>query len=308
MGASSTAVARLHSVAAEVSREEDVALSALIPGAARFARLASRHWDFAAPARTLQSILSQAFGQASIQADGQSRLRRAAIARFALEWFDVRERLPQSVKKLYPAFLDSFANHLHDPGDDYRDDFFRKDVRYALGVSIPTAAMQMDVSYPVGPKLVYRDLLRTRSLSSTTAYLRARGWGWWYNNHLDLRYMDEFNPAGWTRCFALTAEILQENPKVRGIAGVSWFYDPQLGDVSPHVGYMRRTQVANGAFSFPVLTETFQVEQALVKSSHRRRLYEEGHYNPTTYLIVWPRAAVIEWAERLKTDPGLAFA
>jgi hypothetical protein len=44
--------------------------------------------------------------------------------------------------------------------------------------------------------------------------------------------MEEFNPKGWTACFVRIAEMLELNPSIRGLAGVSWFYDPAVPAVN----------------------------------------------------------------------------
>ena len=132
------------------------------------------------------------------------------------------------------------ATFLHDRvNGTYDDDFFAKDVRYALGLTVPCGALQFDLNGVVGPKLIARDLVATRSLRSTAGYLASRGWGRWYSNHIDLRAIKEFTPEGWTASFARIAELLALNPSVRGVAGVAWFYDPALVRVSPASGLYR---------------------------------------------------------------------
>jgi hypothetical protein len=235
-------------------------------------------------------------------------LRQAAIARLALGFFRPDDRLPSSILKLYPTFFGRLASFLHDRVNGvYNDDFFAKDVRYALGLTIPCGALQFDLNGVVGPKLIARDLVATRSLRSTARYFASRGWGRWYGNHIDIRAIKEFTPEGWTASFARIAELLALNPSVRGVAGVAWFYDPELARVSPHLSYIGHTLERSGAFRITMKTQEHDIANALARSLSRKRLYERGEYSPACYLVAWPRRALLEWAAQLKNDPTMAF-
>jgi hypothetical protein len=102
------------------------------------------------------------------------------------------------------------------------------------------------------------------------------------------------------------AEMLALNPQVRGIAGVSWFYDPCVAIISPHLAYIQ-TPINHGAFLAKMGSDAHHVANATIRSSVRQKLYREGKYLPTCYLLAWPRNALIEWARQLKSDPSLSF-
>jgi hypothetical protein len=301
--------AQLIDVAGDVHPTEAALLRDRLPAAAARARAVSGHWDFAAPANALDSLLlNQGVFPEAVSESGRDRMRRAAVARCVLEHFRVDDRMPASVVSLYEEFWSRLGTFLTTAAPEgYDDDYFAKDVRYALGLTVPCGALQIDLSYSVGPKLILRDIRASRSLAAASAYLRARGWGRWYNDHLDLRDMSEFTPAGWTACFARFAEVLALNPTVRGVTGISWFYDPKVAEISPRLAYVQVTQTENGAFLANMGTDAHHVENATVRSPIRRRLYEEGKYLPTCYLLAWPRGPLLRWAERLPGDPALAF-
>ena len=290
--------AELARVAADVSRLEDTRLRDGLGPAAASARAASGHWDFAAPAKALESVTDY----------GQGRLRQAAVARCVLDYFAVEDRLPPSVIGLYEDFWARLANFLTaTAGQPYDDDYFAKDVRYALGLTVPCGALQIDLSYSIGPKIILRDLQRSKSPRAGLAYLGSQGWGRWYNDHLDLRAMEEFNPSGWTACFTRIAETLALNPTVRGVTGISWFYDPKVAEIRPKLAYVQVTQTQSGAFLANMGTDAHHIENATVRSAVRLRLYNEGQYLPTCYLLAWPREALLDWAQRLPAEPALAF-
>lgn len=299
----------LAAVANEVSPEENRQFRRLLPAVAAEARALAGHWDFMSPANVVDRLIEddRAFPKGG-EARNRTRLRQAAVARLALGYFRLDDRLPASIQKLYPAFFGRLAAFLHDRVSGvYDDDFFAKDVRYALGLTIPCGALQFDLSGVVGPKLIARDLVATRSLRSTVRYVASRGWGRWYSNHIDVRAIKEFTPEGWTASFARIAELLALNPSVRGVAGVAWFYDPELVRVSPHLSYIGQTLERSGAFRVTMKTQEHDIANALARSLSRKRLHESGEYSPACYLVGWPRRALLEWAARLKFDPGAAF-
>ena len=180
-------------------------------------------------------------------------------------------------------------------------------MRYALGLTIPCGAHQLDLRARIGAKLIMRDVVATRSAQSALAYAAALGWGRWYSNHLDLRAMKEFSPRGWTASFVRMAEMLALNPQVRGIAGMSWFYDPHVALISPHLAYIQ-TPMSHGAFLAKMGSDAHHIANATIRSSVRQKLYKEGKYLPTCYLLAWPRNALIAWARHLKSDPSVSFS
>ena len=292
---------RLLAVANEASREEAVRFDRFLPEASDRARTAASHWAFTAPADAIDRMLQHRVSPAGNVGD-RTRLRRVAVARLALEYFRIEDRLPESIKEMYPDFLARLAKFL-DGGfrDEYDNDYFAKDVRYALGLTIPAGTFQFDLDTPVGPKLIVRDALATRSLYSTFRYAACLGWRRWYGNHLDLRAMKQFTPDGWIASFARIAELLELNPTVRGVAGVAWFYDPAVARISPHLAYLQ-TPATQGGFLIKMPTPPHDVQNALIRSTVRKKLYVEGKYSPTCYLLAWPRRPLLAWAQRLKGD------
>ncbi len=299
----------LRAVADDVSPEEHREFRRLLPAAVAEARAVAGHWDFKAPADVVDRLIedTRAFSR-SADAPHRTRLRRAAVARLALGFFRPEHRLPESIPQLYPAFFERLSTFLQGRAQSaYEDDYFAKDVRYALGLTIPCGALQFDLDAGVGPKLILRDLAATRSVRPGLSYVAALGWGRWYGNHLDLRAIRDFTPEGWTASFARIAEVLALNPSVRGVAGVAWFYDPALARVSPRLSYIRETPVRHGAFLVRMKTEPHDLENALAHSPSRKTLHQKGEYSPACYLLAWPRRALLDWAAQLKSNPSAAF-
>ena len=299
---------QLNGIACDVSREEHSELERLLPGAAAKARAAASHWDFGAPANVIDDLLGNphAFRHGA-QAGAKERLRRVAVARLALRFLRVEDRLSDTVRSLYPDFIERLAQFLESRASyHYADDYFAKDIRYALGLTVPTGAHQVDLRARIGAKLILRDVVASRSAQSALAYIASRGWGRWYSNHIDLRAMKEFNPRGWTASFVRMADILVLNPHVRGIVGVSWFYDPTVPIISPHLAYIQ-APMSHGAFLARMGSDSHHTTNATIRSSVRQKLYKDGKYHPTCYLLAWPRNALIAWARQLNADPSVSF-
>lgn len=300
----------LTTVASTLSPDEARQFKRLLPGAAVLARSMAHHWDFVAPAAVINDLIedTRAFPRA-VDWSNKARLRRAAVARLALEFFRVDDPLPQTIQRLYPDFLERLAKSLlSDSAAPYEGEFFAKDVRYALGVTVPCGALQFDLDGRIGPKLILRDVLARKSFRSPLSYTASWGWGRWYNIHMDLRAMKDFTPDGWTASCVRLAEMLKANPDVRGVNGVSWFYDPHVAEITPHLGYLQQTPSRHGAFLVHIGTASHDIENATVRSPIRKKHYDEGKYVPTSYLLAWPRRALIAWANRLETDPSVRFS
>jgi hypothetical protein len=286
-------------VAQNVSQKEDAELSAALPHAVARARAAAAHWDFGAPSKIVDGCIAGIFP--AYRDDDLNRIRVAVVARLALEHSEVEDRLPASVLALYPSFLDRVARFLaNTTGRTYKVDFYCKDVRYALGLTVPCGLLQIDLRYSIGPKLILREFMRS-GLPQMSCDLLPLVWGRWYNTHLDPRDMGEFNLGGWTASFCRIGETLELNSAVRGAAGASWFYDPMVSQISPELAYMRRNQISSGAFSFYLGDAPHHTKNALYASRIRQDLYAEGKYLPAAYLIAWPRRRLIDWMRSVAT-------
>lgn len=122
----------------------------------------------------------------------------------------------------------------------------------------------------------------------------------YYQIHTHLLETEDFNPEGWDACYLRIADMLAINPEVRGMWGGSWFYDPALADISPNLSYLRERPLSSGAALY--FSEVSIESGALAKSQTRKTFYEEGRYLPKSYALIWPRAAMLNWAERFRRE------
>jgi len=122
--------------------------------------------------------------------------------------------------------------------------------------------------------------------------------GTMYRMHTDANdpfLMAEFNEDGW-RNFCLRAAALLKGSPVNGILGASWFYDPALKDVSPHLSYLRTLATDNGGISVRMGTSASDIESATRTSATRRRMYQSGRYLPKAYALIWLKEDMLRWA------------
>ena len=93
------------------------------------------------------------------------------------------------------------------------------------------------------------------------------------------------------------ADCMRMNPHIRGSIATSWWYDPKLSIVAPHLSFLRESAVAHGAVLLRSGITDGAKKLALSRSKTRQNLFESGAYVPTSYSVVWTRKALALFAE-----------
>ena len=177
------------------------------------------------------------------------------------------------------------------------NDGFRKDLSICLLLSFPCVAQIVEETGTVPRRaLTPGDARRSFRLLEHFARTGFRA-GPYLEIHTHTPMLDGFNPPGWEECYALTADLLRTRPGCLGLIGGSWFYDPALADISPRLSYLADTPIEGGAFRVRLGASQVDTELATATSATRRQLVAEGRYTPTRWLLVWPRAALLKWAD-----------
>jgi hypothetical protein len=101
--------------------------------------------------------------------------------------------------------------------------------------------------------------------------------------------------AAWHRN---VAACLRLNPDVRGLLATSWWYDPQLATVSPHLAFLREGSLAHGGVLLRAGSSEGARKYAVANSPERQKLYAAGEYVPVSYAVLWTRDALLRWADR----------
>lgn len=207
----------------------------------------------------------------------------------------------QTAASLLPAFLRQAMRILDTPASDFGD-VFRKDLAICLMLSFPCVAQLVEQTGAVPRSVLLtggaRQALRMASYFAATG-LRA---GPYLEIHTHTPMLDGFTPDGWNQCYRLIADMLRSRPQCLGMVGGSWFYDPALADISPRLAYLADTPIAGGAFRARVGASQSDRDLATSTSASRRALVEAGTYTPTRWLLIWPRAALLSWAEARQAE------
>jgi len=98
------------------------------------------------------------------------------------------------------------------------------------------------------------------------------------------------------RCCALLCKVM---PELKGLISIGWIVDPALEWVSPRIYDSGRIPSENGALYFNLGSTAQSIQDALTRSKTRQALYEQGRYRPANWLRIWPRQALIAWADSL---------
>ena len=299
-------IAAFEAVLNRIPAEDRARIHALKAAAAADAAASAPHWDFDQPGCRAEEALIAAFGPA-LTGDH----RRALIAVWALE-MPARvpaADLPPAVLELYPEWIQRLADFLTAAADPYDRDYWAKDVRISLVLSVPGARTQMiDLSSPMGPGQVLRHAREGWGWSVIPAYAAAQAWKPWLEVHTESRELSDFNEAGWDRAWATAAEICKRRPEMAGMLGSSWFYDPPLEQISPRLAYLRVNPLKNGAFLLHQGPGEIHTQRAATSSPTRAALIEKGEYTARSWIVAWPRAALIKWADARKAQPVMAEA
>ena len=295
-------IAAFEAVLNKVPAEDRARITAIAPTAAEAATASAPHWDFDQPGHRAEEALSSAFGPALT--DGH---RRALIAHWALEMPGriAAADLPEASLELYPEWIGRMADFLTAAANPYDRDFWAKDVRISLVLSVPGARTQMiDLSSPMGPGQVLRHACEGWGWSVIPSYIAARSWKPWLEVHTESRELSDFNEAGWDRAWATAAEICKRRPQMAGMLGSSWFYDPPLEQISPRLAYLRVNPLNHGAFLLHQGPGEIHTQRAATSSPTRAALIEKGEYTARSWIVAWPRAALIRWADSRAAVPA----
>jgi hypothetical protein len=256
----------------------------------------ARYEDLGNPFATLSAALEGRFERSTLLA-----INRLLIVDLAMRLSETMATrvIPDDVLALYPAAtarLIAYLRDVDDPDYCYPSERYMKDLRFVSGLTVPCGAQVVDLRSVIGHKALLHWLLSQPAARHVATVLRWRDRAPWFRIHTESRHLDDFNEAGWNACYVRIAALLQMHPDVLGMAGTSWFYDPQLESISPRLSYLRLRPMEGGASIVRHGTSDFDIRAATSTSETRRRLYEAGKYRPAAYTLLWPREALLDWA------------
>jgi len=116
-----------------------------------------------------------------------------------------------------------------------------------------------------------------------------------FHTHERMRHL--FTPDGWEYCFRRLPAVFRSYPRLKGILGVGWFFDPQLETISPNLSFLREVSKRWGAIIMRGGVDPAATEGALLMSQHRRDLHNKGMYQPINYHIVAAKSRILAHAQ-----------
>lgn len=214
-----------------------------------------------------------------------------------------KSTLPQDIKTLYSSNFERITKEIESRDQigsyNYAHDKFRKNLAVFSLRMIPAGLAKMHLSrIPRG--FIFRKGFAQFIRGITFMLFEIRGFSPLFELHTDSNdpeLLAEFNEEGRVKFYKRVSQLLKTQQDVKGIIGNSWFYDPKLETISPKLAYITRIPTANGGKLFYMGSDSQCIKDATLKSLTRRRLYEEGKYIPTSYLLIWSRKKLISWAD-----------
>jgi hypothetical protein len=214
------------------------------------------------------------------------------VSVLAIEKTILARGIPEILLWRYPSAVGKLLSYLQISAyTDFSDQYFIKDLRLASGLSVPCAARSIDIYSRLGNRaaiqLVLRNPLELFRLNNPV--LRF---------YLDPRYTEEFSETGLISTIFDAEQLFFRDPSCRALVSKSWYNDPAMAEVSPHLLYNSRIPLSGGAILIPGKPSSKDVERATKTSRTRRRLFEEGKYLPAAYTIIWQRSDLLDWVKR----------
>ncbi|QID18535.1 hypothetical protein G3580_13385 [Nitrogeniibacter mangrovi] len=233
---------------------------------------------------------------------------RLALGYF-IDKFDFKNTnldLPGYFKDVYEREFSRMKKNMN-PGSGFSfslgNDRFVKDLAIAGGRLIPIGPGLVEVGgFP--RRLLWSGGIRQFFKFAKFYFLRARRNFPYLEIHTHLENVQEFNELGWKDAYYKVADILSMNSFLRGVFRGSWFVDPVISKICPHLSYIRDFPVSWGAESFYYSTEGGSSD-AISSSKTRRRLFEENKYEPKVYVLIWPRLSILRFAKKPR---GVCFS
>lgn len=117
--------------------------------------------------------------------------------------------------------------------------------------------------------------------------------------HLPKLYNKKLAPSLNNESHQKISEFLRSRPDVKGVFNANWYYDPNVGKISPNLAYLSEFASTNGAMLVKLAPDQSAIGDATSKSKTRREKYKQGEYLPTRYARFWPSEKILMWADTI---------
>ncbi len=227
------------------------------------------------------------------------------VLKFMCEQVEYLENsgLQDNFHKLYNEWFEDIINGFSIQPDEYytyKNDPFLKDLAVCASRGVPVGGACIVVISGVERRFLVTGESGRFLEKILFALFHMKGFKPFYYAHLVDRYVSKFNSEERIALYHNIVDLFKKNPEIKGLMGASWFYDPKVAKISPHLAYLTELPLKNGAKIFRIGTTEEDIKNATLKSRTRRKLYEQGKYMPASHYMIWPRKAMIKWADSHK--------
>lgn len=256
-----------------------------------------RHWRISRRRRNWFSSIVSSYDSAIICR--YNKLVLAFLMKNALDLLPYKN-FPGEVVDLYCKWFARVLNDFHERSDDYysvKEPSFCHDVGVCCLRSIPVGGAWVVCNSGIGLRFIL--IIGPLQLLKYLFFVIRKTGGFYpfYEIHTVSRYLNLFREEEMALAYTRIAELMERDPSIRGVIREGWLLDPNLEKISPNLAFLRKIPQENGARLFPRVTTNNNIRVALSMSSVRRRLYNEGKYQPTAYSYIWRRKDLIEWSK-----------
>lgn len=239
--------------------------------------------------------------EAAHGADGAKTFLRAALAQGAADLLESGRlnALPPRIVHYHVKHMGRIAGATAANADwmNIDGDLFHKDFGLVTLRLFAAASQLLDIRCGI-PRSILFSGGALEIVKKGQAIMQMGGFKPYVQIHTHLSDLDNFNEEGRKECYRCCAELYEKLPQLKGMFGVSWYYDPVLDEISPRLAYLRKTPLDAGAHLLFIGPGGEHIDNATSTSPSRRKLYEEGKYMPKTYMLAWGKREQIDWVKR----------
>jgi hypothetical protein len=224
------------------------------------------------------------------------------IASHASRW--ANERLDPELR---PEFVDSFHRILDaaERGGSsalrMNRDNYAKDLAICLFRLIPCGGQLVDPGAGVPRSILLRPPLASLPRKGWYLLVTCGGFVPFAELHTHERMRHLFTRDGWEYCFRRLPAVFRSYPRLKGVFGASWFFDPQLASISPALSFVRDVSERWGGLIVRDRPDAGATANALAMSEERRALHAQGRYRPINYFMVAAKSRILDRAHALAT-------
>lgn len=218
-----------------------------------------------------------------------------------------QENIPGEIVDIYHLYFEAVLKDLSTRADEYYDHrsiVLLTDIKICSLRDVPVGGAWMIETRRVNFRPLVGGGIKQFWDYLAFVIFKCGGLAPYYTHHTVPRYIRRFSEKEMNLAYLRIAKLMKLNRNIKGLHTRSWFFDPQLEHISPHLAYLRQSPLQNGAKLFASGATKLDIKLALLISPKRWQLHKQGKYTPTTYTLIWPREEFLRWAD--KTDGHLS--